>query len=149
MADVLCKVVVLVCADVRVYVISVVVNVNVIKGFALIWLHCNRSTAARGLNTLMNKYKKKHCYNRSLMKLLRAMEKLSRSAAKHKCGLNENKSWKLMWTKSHARKRVRTLADSGFSCTIFTDSRLFTDYQPYQSPFQQLVEPSSLQAEGQ
>ena len=39
-----------------------------------------------------------------------------------------------MWTRSHVRKRVRTLADSGCSCTIFTDRRMFTDYQPYQSP---------------
>ena len=48
--------------------------------------------------------------------------------------LNENRSWKLMWTRSHVRKRVRTLANSGCSCTIFPDRRLFTDYQPYQSP---------------
>jgi hypothetical protein len=39
-----------------------------------------------------------------------------------------------MWTWSHDRKRVRTLADSGCSCTIFTDRNLFTDYQPYSSP---------------
>ena len=39
-----------------------------------------------------------------------------------------------MWTRSHVRKRVRTLADSGCSCTIFTDRNLFTDYQPYSSP---------------
>ena len=39
-----------------------------------------------------------------------------------------------MWTRSHVRKRVRTLANSGCSCTIFTDRNLFTDYQPYASP---------------
>ena len=39
-----------------------------------------------------------------------------------------------MWTSSHVQKRVRTLADSGCSCTIFTDRNLFTDYQPYSSP---------------
>ena len=39
-----------------------------------------------------------------------------------------------MWTRSHVRKRVRTLADSGSSCTIFTDKNLFTNYHPYSSP---------------
>ena len=39
-----------------------------------------------------------------------------------------------MWTRSHVRKRVRTLADSGCSCTIFTYRSLLTDYQPYSSP---------------
>ena len=53
---------------------------------------------------------------------------------KHFIRLIENRSWKLMWTRSHVRKRVRTLAGSGRSCTIFTDRNLFTDYQPYQSP---------------
>ena len=46
----------------------------------------------------------------------------------------KNKGWKLLWTKSHVRKKVRTLADSGCSCTIFTDRNLFKDYQPYSSP---------------
>ena len=54
--------------------------------------------------------------------------------SRHYNRLNENQSWKLMWTRSHVRKRVRTLADSGRSCTIFTDRNLFTDYQPYSSP---------------
>jgi hypothetical protein len=48
--------------------------------------------------------------------------------------VNENRSWKLMRTRSHVRKRVCTLADSGCSCTIFTDRNLFTDYQPCSSP---------------
>ena len=53
---------------------------------------------------------------------------------KHFIRLNENRSWKLVWTRSHVRKRARALADSGCSCTIFTDRNLFTDYQLYQSP---------------
>ena len=53
---------------------------------------------------------------------------------KHVIRLNENRGWKLMWTRSHVRKRVRTLADSGCSCTILTDRNLFTDYQLYSSP---------------
>ena len=49
---------------------------------------------------------------------------------KHVIRLNENRSWRLMWTRTHVCKRVRSLADSGCSCTIFTDRNLFTDYQP-------------------
>ena len=53
---------------------------------------------------------------------------------KHFIIMNENRSWKLMWTRSHVRKRARTLADNGCSCTIFRDRNLLTDYQPYSSP---------------
>ena len=53
---------------------------------------------------------------------------------RHYIRLNENRSWKLMWTRSHVRKRVRALADSGCSCTIYTDRNLFIDYQPFSSP---------------
>ena len=92
---------------------------------------CERSEWS--LCTLMNKYKKTDCYN--------YMPSFTEDSSDSDGGdkvrttgepinyirLNENRSWKLMWTRSHVRKRVRTLADSGCSCTIFTDRRMFTD----------------------
>ena len=100
---------------------------------------CERSEWA--LCTLMNKYKKKDCYN-YMPSFTDEASDSDRDAnkvrttgePKNVIRLNENKGWKLMWTRSHVRKRVRTLADSGCSCTIFTDRNLFTDYQPYSSP---------------
>ena len=89
----------------------------------------------------MNKYKKKDCYNYMPSFTDEASDsdgdaKKVRNTGEPKnvIRLNENRSWKLMWTRSHVRKRVRTLADSGCSCTIFTDRNLFTDYQPYSAP---------------
>ena len=89
----------------------------------------------------MNKCKKKDCYN-YMPSFTDEASDSDRDANKVKTTgesknvikLNENRGWKLMWTRSHVRKRVRTLADSGCSCTIFTDRNLFTDYQPYSSP---------------
>jgi hypothetical protein len=89
----------------------------------------------------MNKYKKKNCYNYMPSFTDEAsdsdedVEKV-RTAGEPKnfIRVNENRSWKLMRTRSHVRKRVCTLADSGCSCTIFTDRNLFTDYQPCSSP---------------
>jgi hypothetical protein len=91
--------------------------------------------------TTTNKFKTKEVYKK-LLKFDDATHfgKFSSSSVKttgepkNVIRLNENKGWKLMWTRSHVRKRVRTLADSGCSCTIFTDRNLFTDYQPYSSP---------------
>ena len=90
----------------------------------------------------MNKYKKKDCYNYMPPFTDDASDSgedaknvRTTGEPKHYIHLKENKGWKLLWTKSHVRKKVRTLADSGCSCTIFTDRNLFTDYQPYSSPF--------------
>jgi hypothetical protein len=87
---------------------------------------CERSEWA--LCTLMNKYKKKDCYNHMPSFTDEASdsdedEKKVRTTGKpkHFIRLNEN-------------KRVRTLADSGCSCSIFPNRNLFTDYQPYSSP---------------
>ena len=89
----------------------------------------------------MNKYKKKDCYDYMPSFTDEASDSdgdaknvRTTGEPKHYIRLNENRSWKLMRTRSHVRKRVRTLADSGCSCTIFTDRNLFTDYQPYLSP---------------
>ena len=89
----------------------------------------------------MSKYKKKDCYNYMPSVTDKASEsdgeaKQARTTgeSKHYIRLNENRSWKLMWTRSNVSKRDRTLADSGCSCTIFTDRNLFRDYQPYSSP---------------
>ena len=100
---------------------------------------CERSEWA--LCTLMNQYKKKDCYiympsitDEASESDEDAKKVRTTGETKHFISLNENRSWKPMWTRSHVRKRVRTLADSGCSCTIFTDRNLFTDYQPYSSP---------------
>jgi hypothetical protein len=90
---------------------------------------------------VMNKYKKNDCYNYMPSFTDEASDgdgdaKKARTTGepKHVIRLNENRSWKLIWTRSHVRKRVCTLADSGCSCTIFTGRNMFTDYQPYSSP---------------
>ena len=102
-------------------------------------LSCERSEWA--LCTLMNKYKKKDCNNYMPPFTDDASDSgedaknvRTTGEPKHYIQLKENKGWKLLWTKAHVRKKVRTLADSGCSCTIFTDRNLFKDYQPYSSP---------------
>ena len=102
-------------------------------------LSCERSEYA--LCTLMNKYKKKDCYNYmppfndGASDSEKDVKKVRKTGEpKHHIQLKENKRWRIMWTKTHVRRKVRTLADSGCSCTIFTDRNLFTDYQPYSAP---------------
>jgi hypothetical protein len=76
----------------------------------------------------MNKYKKKDCYNYmppfndGASDSEEDVKKVRKTGEpKHHIQLKENKGWRIMWTKTHTKRKVRTLADSGCSCTIFTD----------------------------
>jgi hypothetical protein len=51
--------------------------------------------------------------------------------------LVQDQSFGVMWTKTHVWKlKVKTLVDSGFSKTIFTDCSLLSNYTPYKMSIQ-------------